>query len=133
MPEAALRRAVGRLCAALGLVHFLPAAFVWLSSGGPSPVLVSARAWSLFFYAHFVLLVAGGLGLQAWAAARSKIFHGGPLIDFLLGVTGFMILETLAALALRGGAGPSWPALLPGLALAAFGLRLGTGRALLNP
>lgn len=133
MPEAALRRAVGRLCAALGLVHFLPAAYVWLSSGGPAPVLVGARAWSLFFYGHFVLLVAGGLGLQAASAARSKVFHGGPLIDFLLGAAGFMILETFSALALRGGAGPSWPALLPGLALAAFGLRLGTGRPLLTP
>ena len=43
-----------------------------------------------------------------------------------------MILETFVGLALRRGAGPSWPALLPGLALIGFGLRLGTGRPLLG-
>ena len=93
---------------------------------------ISARAWSLFFYAHFIALTAAGLGWQAFSAARSKIFYGGPLIDFLLGVTAFMILETFSALALRRGAGPSWPALLPGLLLIGFGLRLGTGRPLLG-
>jgi len=131
MPEGALRGALGRTVAAFGLLYLLPVAFVWLSSGGAAPVMVTARAWSLFFYAHFILLTAGGLGLQAFAAARAKLFYGGPLIDFLIGVTGFMILETFAGLALRGGGGPSWPALLPGLALIGFGLRLGTGRPLL--
>jgi hypothetical protein len=133
MPEAELRRTLGRLAAAFGLLHLLPAAFVWLSSGGPAPVLITARAWSLFFYAHFILLTAGGLGFQAFEASRTKLFHGGPLIDFLLGVTGFMLVETFAALALRRGGGPSWPALVPGLALIAFGARLGTGRPLLRP
>jgi hypothetical protein len=132
MPEAVLRRALGRLCFGFGLAHLLPVAFVWLSSGGPAPVMIAARTWSLFFYAHFILLVAGGLGLQAVAGARAKVFYGGPLIDFLLVVTAFMILETVAGLALRRGAGPSWPALLPGLLLIAFGLRLGTGKPLLG-
>lgn len=132
MPEGALRRALGRLCAAFGLAHLLPVAFVWLSSGGPAPVMIAARTWSLFFYAHFIALAAGGLGLQAWSASRAKLFYGGPLIDFLIGVTAFMMLETAAGLALRRGAGPSWPALLPGLMLLAFGIRLGTGRPLLG-
>jgi hypothetical protein len=133
MPEAGLRRALGRLCFAFGLAHLLPVAFVWLSSGGAAPVMIAARTWSLFFYIHFIALVAGGLGLQAWSASRTKLFYGGPLIDFLLGVTGFMIIETLTGLALRhGAAGPSWPALLPGVLLGAFGLRLATGRPLLG-
>lgn len=132
MTEGGLRRRLGVLCAGLGLLHLLPAAFVWLSSGGPSPVLVSARSWSYFYYAHFILLAAGGLGLQAFAAVKTRLFYGGPLIDFLLGVTGFMILETLSAHALKGGKGPSWPALLPGLALIAFGGRLAGGRPLLG-
>lgn len=132
MPEAGLRRTLGRVCAGFGLLHLLPVAYVWLSSGGPAPVLIAARTWSLFFYAHFIALVAGGLGLQAYAAARAGLFYGGPLIDFLIGVAAFMLLETFAGLALRRGAGPSWPALLPGLLLLAFGLRLGTGRPLLG-
>ena len=132
MPEARLRRSLGRVCVVFGLAHLLPVAFVWLSSGGPVPVLIAARTWSLFFYIHFIALVAGGLGLQAMTAARAKVFYGGPLIDFLIGVAGFMILETFVGLALRRGAGPSWPVLLPGLLLIAFGGRLGTGRPLLG-
>ena len=132
MPEASLRRSLGRVCAGFGLAHLLPVAFVWLSSGGPAPVMIAARTWSLFFYVHFIALVAGGLGLQAVVASRAKVFYGGPLIDFLLGVTAFMILETFSAFALRRGAGPSWPALLPGAMLIGFGVRLGTGRPLLG-
>jgi hypothetical protein len=132
MPEGGLRLALGRLCAVFGLAHLLPVAFVWLSSAGPAPVLIAARTWSVFFYAHFIALVAAGLGLQAYSASRAKLFYGGPLIDFLIGVTGFMMLETFSGLALNRGTGPSWPALLPGLALTAFGLRLTTRRPLLG-
>lgn len=130
MPEAAQRRALGRVAVAFGLLHLLPTAFVWLSSGGPAPVLIAAQTWSYFFYAHFIALVVTGLGLLAVDAARTKLFHGGPLIDFLLGVTGFMLLETAVAFGLRGSGSPL--GLLPGAALAAFGLRLGTGAPLLG-
>ena len=133
MPEARLRRTLGRVCAAFGLLHLLPVAYVWLSSGGPAPVLITAQTWSFFFYIHFIALVAGGIGLQAFSAVREKIFYGGPLIDFLLSVTGFMILETFVGLALRRGEGASWPALLPGFLLVAFGVRLSTSRPLLGP
>lgn len=132
MLEGRLRRVLGRLCAILGLVYLLPVALLWLTSIGSMPIAISARAWSLFFYVHFVSLAVAGIGLQAYFAARTKIFHGGPLIDFLLGVAAFMLLETLSGLALRRGAGPSWPALLPGFLLIAFGARLGTGRPLLG-
>ena len=127
-----MRRPLGRLSVAFGFLHLLPVAYVWLSSGGPAPLTISARSWSLFFYIHFIALVTTGLGYQAFRGAREKIFHGGPLIDFLIGVTVFMILETFVGLALRRGAGASWPALLPGLMLIAFGVRLGTGRPLLG-
>lgn len=127
MLEDRLRRALGLLCAAFGLVYLAPVAFAWLSPVAPLALRASARAWSLFFYVHFVSLAAGGLGLQALFAAKTKLFHGGPLIDFLIGVAAFMLAETASGLALRRGAGPSWPALLPGLLLIAFGLRLRTG------
>lgn len=132
MPEGALRRRLGALVAVFGLLHLVPVAFVWLSSLGPAPVTIGARAWSLFFYAHFVALVCAGLGLQGAAAARSRVFHGGPFIDFTLIAVGFMLLESVAAAAARGGAGPSWPALLPGPLLLACGLRLSSGAPLLR-
>lgn len=130
--EAALRRALGGVVVTFGLMHLLPVAFVWLSSAGPRPVAVGAAAWSVFFYVHFIVLTVAGFALQAVAAARARLFYGGPMIDFLLVVTAFMLVETACAYALRRGAGPSWPALLPGLGLTAAGLRLGGGRPLLG-
>lgn len=129
MPEAEIRRSVGRLCAAFGALYLLPVLGLRVF---PGAMAVSARAWSFLFFIHFLGLVAGGIGLQALAAARSRLFHGGPLIDFLIGVAGFMLLESFVGAALRGGSGPSWPALVPGAALLAFGLRLRGGRPLLG-
>ena len=128
-PEAALRRDLGRLSAAFGLLHLAPAAFVWLSALGPASLNLTARQWSLFFYAHFVAFVAAGYGLQAAAAVRTRVFHGGPMIDFSIGAAGFMTLEALCAAGLRAA---SWPALIPGAALVVFGLRLTSGAPLLR-
>ena len=130
MPEAVLRRRLGLLAAAFGLLHLAPVAFVWLSSLGPAPVAVPASLLSRLFYAHFIAFVACGAGVQAWAAARSRLFYGGPFIDFVLGAVGFMLVESVAGALL--GAGLSWPALAPGAALFAFGLRLSSGKPLLN-
>lgn len=128
MGEAELRRALGKTAAVFGLLHLAPVAFVWLSSGGPAPILLSARAWSLFFYSHFIAFTATGFGLQALAAWKTKVFHGGPMIDFLIVVGVFMMAESGAGFALKPGTGPSWPALLPGTVLIGVGLRLMTGR-----
>jgi|GEM_PF-1999619 len=130
MPEALLRRRLGLLAAAFGLLHLAPVAFVWLSSLGPAPVAVPAALLSRLFYAHFIALTAAGVGLQAYAASRSKLFYGGPFIDFTLVVVGFMLIESAAGAFLSGGT--SWPILTPGAALFAFGLRLANGRPLLN-
>jgi len=131
MPEAVLRRRLGAVAAAFGLLHLAPVAFVWLSALGPAPVAPRAALVSRLFYAHYVALVACGLGLQGFAAARSRLFYGGPFIDFTLGAVGFMLAESVAGALV--GAGVSWAALAPRLALTAFGLRLMTGRPLLNP
>ncbi len=131
-PEAALRRALGRLTVVFGVLHLAPVAFVWLSSLGPASLSLPARVWGLLFYGHFIALTACGLGLQGARSARTKVFHGGPMIDFVIGVTAFMVLESVCASALRRGAGPSWPALLPGLFLIGFCLRLTSGAPLLR-
>lgn len=124
MPEpdgpAALRWRVGLLCAAFGAAHLLPALFVLLSAGGPAPVAVSARAWSAFYFAHFVALVCTGYGYLLWRSSRSKVFHGGPMLDFTIGLGALVIVESL---------GRGW---LPGLFLILFGLRVATGRPLLG-
>lgn len=131
-PDAVLRRDLGRLTAVFGLLHLVPAAFVWLSALGPASLSVGPRAWSLFFYGHFIALTACGLGFSGLRAARAKVFYGGPMIDFVIGVTAFMVIESVCAAALRKGAGPSWPALLPGAFLLGYGLRLTSGAPLLR-
>jgi hypothetical protein len=99
---------------------FAPFLLGWLSAHGPSPLNVSASAWSKFYFGTFVALVSAGYGFLFLQASRSKVFHGGPMIDFSIGVAGAMIAY---------GFGRAW---VPGVFLTAFGLRLAGGRALLG-
>ena len=120
MGPAAQGVTVGRLMAAFGLLGLAPVAFMLLSAAGPSPLRVSPRAWSLFYFGHFVALVAAGYGWLLTRAAREKVFHGGPMLDFTIG---------LGALVIASSLGRGW---LPGVFLVAFGLRLMTGAPLLG-
>lgn len=126
------RVTLGAICAGFGLIHLLPVMFILLSSGGPAPVLVSASVWSQLFFGHFVGLVMGGLGYLLFDSAHKQIFHGGPVIDFLLLLTGFILVSSVGGVLLSKGTGPSWPALLPGIYLIILGLRLRTGRAFIG-
>lgn len=137
MPElalgpASLRRDVGAIAAVFGLLDAAAVAFVLLSSAGPAPLLVSARAWSLFFFAHFLGLVGAGLGWILAASARARVFHGGPLIDYLLVLAGFVLVSSASGALVGRAEGASWPALLPALLLVGMGLRLATGKPLLR-
>ncbi len=123
------RSTLGAITAVFGLLHLLPVAFVLLSSAGPAPVLVSASLWSQFFFGHFLGLVLGGLGYLLFDSAHKQVFHGGPLVDFILTLTGFILVSSVGGVLLNKGAGPSWPALTPGLYLVGVGLRLRTGAA----
>lgn len=122
MPDgpAAQRRRLGFLCAGFGLLLLAPAAMSWLSARGPAPLSISASAWSRYYFGTFVALVVAGYGLLLAAAARTKVFHGGPMIDFSIGMAGAMIAY---------GFGRGW---VPGLFLVLFGLRLAGGHALLG-
>jgi len=97
MPDAgpsALRSRVGAICAAFGAAHLLPALFVLLSAGGPAPASVSGRAWSAFYFGHFVTLVASGYGYLFYQASRAKVFHGGPMLDFTIGMGALVIASS---------------------------------------
>lgn len=120
MSPAAQRVALGRLCAVFGLLHLLPVAFVLLSSGGPAPVAVTARTWSAFYFGHFVALVCAGYGFLFGLSFRDKVFHGGPTLDFTIGLGALVIAESL---------GRGW---MPGVVLLGFGLRLMNGSPLLG-
>jgi hypothetical protein len=123
MPEAGpagQRVRLGLLCAGFGLLLLAPPALVWLSSHGPAPAAVSAAVWSRCYYGAFIALVALGYGGLYRDAARAKVFHGGPMIDFSIGVAGAMIAFGFAR---------AW---VPGVFLIVFGLRLMTGAPLLG-
>ena len=120
MSPAGQRSWLGLLCVGFGLLLLAPPVLVWLSAHGPAPLSVSAAAWSRWYYGTFVALVASGFGFLYIEAARAKVFHGGPMIDFSIGLAGAMIAY---------GFGRGW---VPGSFLVLFGLRLAGGRALLD-
>ncbi|UPT72476.1 MAG: hypothetical protein M0D55_10865 [Elusimicrobiota bacterium] len=120
MTPALQRRRLGALCAGFGLLLLAPLVLGWLSAHGPAPMTVTGAAWSRYYFGTFVALVAAGYGLLLVEASSTKVFHGGPMIDFSIGVAGAMIAY---------GFGRGW---VPGLFLALFGLRLASGRALLG-
>jgi hypothetical protein len=91
----------------------------WLSAHGPNPVTLSGQAWSRLYYAQFVALVVSGYGYIFVSTAKGHVFHGGPMLDFTIG---------LGALVIASSFGRAW---IPGAFLIAFGLRLATGRPLL--
>ena len=70
---------------------------------------------SRLYYAHFILLTAGGMAWLFARAARDKVFHGGPFVDFAIVLTGYIIAASISG----------W---LAGPFLIAAGLRLLDGR-----
>jgi hypothetical protein len=113
------RSRLGALCALFGALLLVPVALSGLSAYGPTAFSLSGAAWSRLFFGQFVALVALGYGYLFARAAKEKVFHGGPMIDFSIGLAGAMIAF---------GFGRGW---VPALFLLAFGLRLSTGRPLL--
>jgi hypothetical protein len=120
MSPAAQRRALGMWTALMGVVHFLPVAFIALSAAGPAPLAVSPRTMSAFYYGHFITLTAVGLVGLAARAAKDQVFHGGPFIDFAVALTLFMLAASVSP----------W---LAGPVLVALGLRLMSGSPFFNP
>lgn len=113
------RNRLGILCAAFGALSLAPLAMTWLSSYGPNPIALSGAAWSRIFFGQFVALVVSGYGYIFFSTAKGRLFHGGPMLDFTIGLGVLVIASSL---------GRAW---IPGAFLIAFGLRLANGRPLL--
>ncbi len=116
----AQRSRLGLLCAGFGALSLAPLAFSWLSSYGPAPLSLPAASWSRLFFGQFLSLVVIGYGYILAIAAKKHIFHGGPMLDFTIG---------LGLLAVLSSFGRAW---IPGVFLLVFGLRLANGRPLLS-
>ena len=114
------RSRLGLLCAAFGVMSLAPLLLTWLSAHGPTPLTLSASAWSRLYFGQFIALVVIGYGYILTITAKKQVFHGGPMLDFSIG---------LGLLVVASSFGRAW---IPGLFLLAFGLRLASGRALLN-
>lgn len=113
------RSRLGLLCAAFGALSLAPLLLTWLSAYGPAPLTLTAKAWSRLFFGQFLALVVLGYGYVMAETAKRRLFHGGPMLDFTIG---------LGLLAVASSFGRAW---IPGVFLLAFGLRLAGGRALL--
>jgi len=121
MHEAERQRSrLGTLCAAFGALLLAPVLLSRLSAYGPSAFTLTGPAWSRLFFGQFIALVVLGYGYLLISASKRKVFHGGPMIDFSIGLAGVMIAY---------GFGRGW---VPALFLLAFGLRLCTGRPLIS-
>jgi hypothetical protein len=104
----------------LSVLYLIPVTYVWLSSLGPVPLLINARTWSIFFYTHFIVFCALGLLLQLYAAVVSRLFYISVLIDFLISVVIFMLLESLLTFVLKSELHSDCLILIPGLSLLAL-------------
>ncbi|MEQ1920382.1 MAG: hypothetical protein ABL955_14420 [Elusimicrobiota bacterium] len=113
------RARLGLLCAAFGALSLAPLALSWLSAYGPAPLAWSAATWSRIYFGQFIALVVAGYGCILAMTVKRRVFHGGPMLDFTIG---------LGLLAIASSFGRAW---IPGVFLLAFGLRLANGRALL--
>lgn len=114
------RTSLGLLCAAFGALSLAPLLLSRLSAYGPAPLAWSASTWSRLYFGQFIALVVIGYGYILAVTAKKHIFHGGPMLDFTIG---------LGVLAVASSFGRPW---IPGAFLLAFGLRLADGRALLS-
>ncbi|MDP3542546.1 MAG: hypothetical protein Q8T11_08795 [Elusimicrobiota bacterium] len=119
MSPAKQRSRLGLLCAGFGALSLAPLAMTWLSAYGPNPGTLSGQAWSRLYYAQFVALVVSGYAYIFYATAKGRVFHGGPMLDFTIGLGVLVVASSL---------GRPW---IPGVFLVVFGLRLAGGRALL--
>ena len=120
MNPAEQRSRLGLLCAAFGALSLAPLALSGLSSYGPAALTLSGRTWSRLFFGQFIALVVLGYGYLMAVAAKRHVFHGGPMLDFTIGLGLLVVASSL---------GRAW---IPGAVLIAFGLRLSTGRPLLS-
>lgn len=120
MNPAEQRLQLGLLCAAFGVLSLAPLALSRLSAYGPASITLSAGAWSRLYFGQFIALVVLGYGYLMTAAAKRHVFHGGPMLDFTIGLGLLVVASSL---------GRAW---IPGAVLIAFGLRLSTGRPLLS-
>ena len=110
MPQERLRRGVGRIYVAAGLLNWGSLALLRLR--------LPVGLWKLVFFSQFLLLIVGSLLYLALSYARADSFDYHPLVDFLIGVALFVVLLTVsAAYAQR----LFW---LPGAFLIGYGLRL---------
>ncbi|MDD5303884.1 MAG: hypothetical protein PHS14_12360 [Elusimicrobia bacterium] len=114
------RSTLGLLCAAFGALSLAPLLLSWLSAYGPAPLSWTASAWSRMYFGQFLALVLLGYGYLLACTAKLRLFHGGPTLDFTIG---------LGLLAVASSLGRAW---IPGAFLIAFGLRLADGRPLLQ-
>lgn len=85
---------------------------------------LSPAAWSWFFFAHFLALILGGMGLLAWRFSRGEIDYR-ALSEHLVAIGCYVL-----ALSLAGAWARSRPqaGLIPGLWLLAYGWGLWRGR-----
>ncbi len=126
-PILRLRRGVGVVFVAAGVLHATIMVMATLYSMRLLPFVITARLWSRLYFGHFLALVLG-CGLYLALGYRRRGFYFEPLLDFAAGVAGFNVFLTLTAVALVRHWLPAWLSPIPSAFLLAYGLGLMRGR-----
>lgn len=126
-----MRRKQGDFFIFGGAVHFLMMVFASLYASGVFPGLfIAPYRWSHLYFSYFIYLYVGSVLLIFGQYRRTQVFLPQAILDFIVGVGVFQgLFWALRALLVRWGAVP-WLALLPGVFLVYYGLKLRRGRAL---
>jgi cytochrome c oxidase subunit IV len=124
-----IRRGVGVVLIAGGLLHAGQNLFACLWSTGRLRLPVSPRLWVHLAFGQFLFLVLAGLGYLISAFQRERYFYYEALVDYLIGVAGLLIVMPFVSTAIVDRVLPVWASLLPGVLLIVYGAGLCAGRA----
>lgn len=123
-----IRRGVGVIYLLSGAVHAAIMILASLYSLRRLPWFIPARLWSEMYYMHFIVFVVSGLGYLFLSFRKSRVFHYEALVDCVVGIGGFIVLMSVAAVLLVKQMVPPWFSLAPSLFLLSYGWGLARGR-----
>ena len=127
-PLLRIRRGVGIVLIAAGVLHMGHNLFAVLYASHRLRLYVPPTAWAELSFAHFLFLVLAGLGYLTLSFMREGIFYHEALADYLAGLGGFIVMLWLTDSLIVSRIISPWCSLATGLLLAAYGGGLCRGR-----
>ncbi len=123
-----LRKGVGVIFILAGVLHAGSMALAaWLLRG--LPLVQKAEILELYYYVHFILLIAGSCAYLFYGYWRAQAFFIEPFMDFLAGLGLFVLVVGVAGALIAHVSHGATLFFLPGVFLMAYGAGLIQGHA----